>query len=194
MYQNQDIFAPYYILDLWHGRCVAVCPTFDNLIATLARGNRFIYVGWDGRTVDKNEYVADYNCTGKDTTVYDETQQFLKQWMVVDTDGHIIDIRRYADAIQNYVPPKKVYRARYWRYEKDLPLFRQGPVPMTGKLPRCRLWRYPRTANEIRQNSKDEYKEYVRPSRRHLPTVRDDIRRDTQKSWKEQSKKRKQWM
>ena len=194
MYQNQDIFAPYYILDLWYGRCIAVCPTFDNLIATLATGNRFTYVQWDGRTVETNEYVADYNCTGKDTTSYDDTQYFLRRWMVVDADGHIIDIRRYDDMIRNYVPPKRTYRARYWCDEKELPLFRQGSVPKTGKLSRCRLWRYPRTMNEIRQNSYDEYQEYVRPKRKHLPTVRDDIRRYSQKSWKEQSKKRKQWM
>lgn len=83
---------------------------------------------------------------------------------------------------------------RYWK--KQLPEFRKGPVPNTGKFSGYRYFRHMKTTQERRKNSDPEVYEYVRPARRsdNLPNSYDDITRDYYKSWKHCTKKRKQWM
>lgn len=200
MVQTKDSRSPYYIYDCWKNQIIGVFETFDALIERLRKSSREVTSWWNEKTKIKNDFIDDFNCTGKDKMYYNfgnsyETGRWeyvLRRWMVFDKNNSVIDIRNYKDDIL------KIEKKKYHWYrgvdEKDLPEFRKGPVPYTGHYKYYRVYRHPKTRNELRQNTDAEYKKLVRPKRRKLPTAWDDIVRDTPRCWKDQSKKRKQWM
>lgn len=199
MYKN-DNKTKYFIYDCISEKYITTCENFEELIAYIAKFN---YVPWWSSEKTENRFLEDYNCTMKDTNSccdYDDNfHRYPRKYVVFDSLFRIIDVRIYKEKILSY---EINYKNRKWKnpylkyyYEKNLPKFRNGPIPHTGtKYRRGGFYRYPRTFNEIRQNSIPEYKEFVRDRRKHLPTVWDDIVRGHSRSWKDQSKKRKQWM
>lgn len=201
MIKTKDCRSPYYIYDCWKNQIIGVFETFDALIERLKKDSREVTPWWSSKTEIKNDFIDNYNCTGKDTIYYCDGDTYstghweyvLRRWMVFDKNNSIIDIRNYKKDILKI--EKRKYRwYRGGMKEKDLPEFRRGPVPYTGHYKHYRFYRSPKTRNEFRQNTDAEYKEFVRPNRRKLPTAWDEIVRDTPKCWKDQSKKRKQWM
>lgn len=150
-----------------------------------------------------NTYLDDVNMTFNDLKLvwdYNEKGYGLRTYVFLDPDNRIIDPREYIrdiiDLSKN--PPKN---KNWWvskRYSNNLPEFRKGPVPNTGRRHwhRGSYYRYPQNMNIKRDSANTEYKEYIHPKNRihNLPDPWDDIPRNHSKSWKDQSKKRKQWM
>lgn len=189
MYKTFDKSTEYFCLDIYtnkywkigdKSKLIEYCATRINpkfFQISMNKNDTYRQITWTG----PREYKVEY---------------FTRQYMFFDGLFRIIDIREFKDEILNFKYPKRTYGWRWWRKPCNLPEFRRGPVPGTGKLRRCYGIRAVKTFREKKSNSNPEIYKYIRPARRsnNLPDLYDDIWRSSSKSWKDCTKKRKQWM
>ena len=193
MYKTFDKSTEYYCLDIYtnkywkignKNKLIEYCAThIHNKFYQVSMNKNDLYrqETWYGRFGDYQYKTVDY---------------FTRQFMFFDGLSRVIDIREFKDEILNFKYPKRTYGWRWWRKPCNLPEFRKGLVPGTGKLRGYRCLRAMRTTQERKLNSDPEVYEYVRPARRsnNLPNLYDDVWRNYYKGWKDYTKKRKQWM
>lgn len=193
MYKTFDKSAEYYCLDIYtnkywkigdKSKLIEYCATHIHnsfYQVSMNRNDLYRQETWYGKFGDYQYKTVDY---------------FTRQFMFFDGLFRVIDIRDFKDEIANYKHPKRKLKWRWWRGYSNLPEFRKGPVPGTGKLRGYYCLRAMRTTQERRINADPEVYEYVRPARRsnNLPNAWDDIWRNYYKGWKDCTKKRKQWM
>lgn len=127
MYKIFDKSTEYFCLDIYtnkywkigdKSKLIEYCATRINpkfFQVSMNRNDVYRSMVWVGRS----EYKVEY---------------FTRQYMFFDGLFRVIDIREFKDEILNFKYPKRTYR---WRGYHNLPEFRKGPVPGTGKLRRC---------------------------------------------------------
>lgn len=138
-------------------------------------------------------------CCTKDGWITKEHVE-IRRYMFIDSQNRILDPRKDYDRILELAKSDAMKKPRHAHWygiaEKDLPVFRQGPVPGTGVRKHGNMIRHPKSFREKRQNTIPETEKFVRAKRRlcHLPDPwNDEDWRPFPKSWKDCTKRQHQW-
>nr|PZN07520.1 MAG: hypothetical protein DIU64_12235 [Caldicoprobacter oshimai] len=183
----------YYIFNIKTNQ-VRVLDSFDDLIQWCACYN---YVTSDGVVrnslfeniaMNLNDKKVSYRWDShlNDYIPYLEQREFI----VLDENNRIIDIRLYKEEILNCSGISKT------NTRKKLYKFRKGPVPNIFKPYKFgKYYRRPRTTRERKISADPDIQAFIRPKRRsqNLVNYWDDIPRHIDKCWKNKKIER-QWM
>ena len=132
---------------------------------------------------DARDVMKYLNITGKDTVKLDG-KDFIRSFLIMDQDQRIIDPRIWSDEIaQLKSRPCKWDDPR--KYEH---IYRETPVPYTGKHNRHPMRQVKHYHRALKQNAIPEYTQYVRTKARIEDPWLTEPFKHTERNWKKHRK------
>jgi len=192
---------------------VTVFHSFEEVIAYCARYNR--WYSWWGSDINipSNPHLLSYeeaNRLLREFLAFSPREAYytvpglessgVRNLIFFDPLGRVMDMRDFWYEIANFSYPSLKSQPdwalrRKGKHPRITVIFRQTPVPHTGRWKKGAVCKNPQTFQERKLSLDEEHAPYIRPSRkaRALPSYRPAGGRNYYRSWKHQSKRKHQW-